>query len=102
MRGVKSLMRQYKMIPGEPQPVTHPIFLEPAEVLTSPATGVLTAHVKRGRTVAKGTILVTISDFFGEPLAEVRAPFDGVVLYVVATPPISEGEPVGMIGAIKP
>ena len=40
--------------------------------------------------------------FFGDTIDEVRAPFGGVVLYVVATPPISEGEPVGMIGAIKP
>jgi len=102
VRGVQSLMRHFKMLPGEPRPVTGPVFLEPTEVLRSPATGILTAHVRRGRTVAKGGLLVSITDFFGENLVEVRAPFAGVVLYVVATPPISEGEPVAMIGALKP
>jgi hypothetical protein len=46
--------------------------------------------------------VATIKDFFGDTIEVVRAPFAGVVLYVVATPPIREGEPVGMIGAIKP
>jgi len=101
VRGVQSLMRHFKMLPGDPQPVTHPVFLEPTEVLTSPTTGIMTTHVKRGRTVAEGTLLVSIRDFFGEEVAEVRAPFAGVVLYVVATPPISKGEPVAMIGALK-
>jgi predicted deacylase len=100
--GVTSLMRHLKMMAGEPTPVEHPVFLEPTEVLTSPATGLLFPHVKRGRSVAKGTLIATVTDFFGEKVAEVRAPFAGVVLYVVATPPITEGEPVGMIGAMKP
>jgi len=32
----------------------------------------------------------------------VRAPFAGIVNYVVATPPISEGEPVAMVSRIQP
>ena len=97
--GLTGLLRHYDMIEGEPAPVEHPIFLEPTEVLTSPATGILYPHVKRGQTVAKGTKVVTVTDFFGNELAVVRAPFAGEVLYVVGTPPIREGEPVGMIGA---
>ena len=49
----------------------------------------------------KGALLVTITDFFGEEIGEVRAPFAGEVLYVVATPPITKGEPVAMVGAVK-
>jgi len=30
----------------------------------------------------------------------VRAPFAGIVLYVVATPPVTEGEPVAGLGAV--
>ena len=30
--------------------------------------------------------------------AEIRAPFGGIVLYVVGTPARSQGEPMGMIG----
>ena len=99
VRGVESLMRHYDMLDGEPSPVEHPIFLETTEVLTSPSTGVLTPHVKRGQTVSEGTALATVSDFFGNTVATVRSPFAGEVLYVVATPPISEGEPVAMVGS---
>jgi hypothetical protein len=102
VHGVLSLMRHFSMMEGQPHTVEHPIFLEPTEVLRSPATGLVFPHVQRGRTVAKGTVVATIKDFFGDTIEVVRAPFAGVVLYVVATPPIREGEPVGMIGAIKP
>jgi hypothetical protein len=43
--------------------------------------------------------VASITDFFGRQIAEVRSPFDGVVLYVVATPPISKDQPVAFIGA---
>ena len=39
-------------------------------------------------------------DLFGDELAEIRAPFAGVVNYVVATPPISEGEPTAMVSRL--
>jgi predicted deacylase len=102
VRGVLSLMRHLDMLDGEPDRVEDPVFLFPTEVLRSPATGILYPHVERGYTVAEGSLIATITDFFGKEIAQVRAPFAGEVLYVVATPPISEGEPVGMIGAMKP
>lgn len=101
IRGVESLMRHFKMLAGAPRPVENPIFLEPTEVLTSPATGILYPQVTRGRTVARGTLLAKVTNFFGDKIGEVRAPFAGEVLYIVATPPISKGEPVAMIGAMK-
>ncbi len=101
IRGVKSLMRHFQMLSGSPRRVENPVFLEPTEVLTSPATGILYPHVKRGRTVARGALLAPITDFFGGEIGQVRAPFACEVLYIVATPPVSEGEPVAMIGAMK-
>lgn len=99
--GIESVMRHLDMLPGEATPVRHPVFLETTEVLTSPATGVLVPHVERGQTVALGTPLATVHDYFGEPLMTVRASFAGEVLYVVGTPPIREGEPVAMIGTTE-
>ena len=101
-KGVLNVLKHYKLLDGRPDTVEHPVFFDPVEVLTSPVTGILYPHVKRGETVAQGALLVTVTDFFGKTLAEVRSPFAGEVLYVVATPPIRSGEPVGMIGAIKP
>lgn len=101
VRGVESVMRYLKMIDGRPSPVKKPVYLDPAEVLTSPATGILYPHVKRDQMVKKGAILAHITDFFGKKIAEVKAPIAGVVLYVVATPPISAGQPVACVGAIR-
>lgn len=100
LRGVDSVMRYLKMIPGKPSK-KKPVYLDPAEVLTSPATGILYPHVERNEKVKKGAVLAHITDFFGKKIAEVKAPFAGVVLYVVATPPITVGQPVGCVGRIR-
>ena len=100
--GATRLMRYLKMLPGAAQMVEHPIMLERTEVLRSPATGTWHARVERGHTVTRGTVIGVLTDFYGNTLAEVRAPFAGEVLYVVGTPAMSRGEPVAMIGAMKP
>jgi predicted deacylase len=95
------LMRYLRMLPGPVELVSHPIWIDRTEVLRSPATGTWHAAVERGHTVASGMLLGTVTDFFGNTLAEVRAPFAGEVLYIVATPAMTKGEPVGMIGAAR-
>ncbi len=96
--GVFRLLRYFHMVPGDVELVRQPLFFERAEVLRSPATGVWHARVERGQSVQKGAIIGVLTDFFGNPQAEIRAPFGGIVLYVVATPAMSQGEPMGMIG----
>jgi predicted deacylase len=98
-RGVAGLLRHLGMRPDGPPPVSAPILLARSEVLRAGATGLFTAAVERGHTVAKGARLGTISDFHGRVVEEILAPFDGEILYVIATPPISKGEPIAMIGA---
>jgi predicted deacylase len=68
-------------------------------VLMSPETGILYPHVERDQKVSKGAVLAHITDFFGQTIAEIQAPLDGLVLYIVATPPITRGQPVACIGA---
>lgn len=99
--GVFNLLRHFRMLPGEPQRVEHPIWIDRNEVLRSPAAGIFSARVQPGQTVARGTLLGLLADFFGNTVQEIRAPFAGVVLYIVATPPVSQGEPLGMVGRIK-
>lgn len=105
-RGVLSLLRHLRMLAGspdsgEPDRVEHPIFIDRWEVLRSAVTRIFYPVVEPDETVAQGTLLGTVTDFFGNKLAEVRAPFAGVVLYVVATPPVSAGEPLAMLGHIQ-
>jgi len=51
--------------------------------------------------IEKGEIVGRVKDAAGKVLGEVRAPFAGVMLYVVGTPPITKGEPVGFVGHVK-
>jgi predicted deacylase len=81
-----------------PDPVQHAVWIDPSEVLTSKFTGIWFPAVERGHTVAQGTVVGRVTDFFGKTLEEIRAPFAGEVLYVVGTPAMNEGEPVAFIG----
>jgi predicted deacylase len=67
-------------------------------VVTSPATGILYPKVEPDQVVEKGEILGQVTDFFGKAIGKITAPIGGVVLYIVATPPITQGQPVACIG----
>ena len=98
LRGTLRLLRYLRMLPGPVELVDHPVWLDKTEVLRSPGTGIWYPLVERGQTVQKGTIIGRLTDFFGATLAEIRAPFAGEVLYIVGTPAMSQGEPLGMVG----
>ena len=100
VRGATSVMRHLGILEGRPALVERPIYLDRTEVLRSSATGMFEPLVERGHTVAEGTLLGRVTDFFGNRLSDVRAPFAGEVLYIVATPPVREGEPLAMIGRV--
>jgi hypothetical protein len=98
VRGAMRLMRYLRMIPGERRMVEHPVWIVRAEVLTSPETGTWHAAVEPGQIVPKGALLGRLTNFFGEPIAEIRSPYAGVVMYVIGTPAMTKGEPVAMVG----
>jgi len=101
LRGVRGTMGHLKMMETAAAPAVRPVYYEPSEVIASPATGILYWHVERDQQVAKGALVAHVTDFFGKKIGEMRAPFDGLVLYIVATPPISKGQPVAFIGATR-
>lgn len=78
---------------------THPVWYEKSAVLRAPVTGIWRPVVDRMHSVAKDAIVGRILDPFGNVLSEIRAPFAGEMLYVVGTPPVTEGEPLGMVAA---
>ena len=84
-----------------PAPVSAPVWIDRSEVLIGTATGIFSPSVERGHSVAAGTLLGRITDFHGNVLQEIEAPFAGVVLYVLGTPPISKGEPVAFVGQVQ-
>ena len=98
-RGVAGVLRHLGMRADGPAPLSAPRWLEHNIVLRASVTGIFYPAVTNGERVAAGTPLGHITDFHGAVLERVVAPFAGEVMYIVATPPISKGEPVGMVSA---
>ena len=99
--GVMNVLKHLKMIEGRATYVAKPRWIDRNEVVRSPATGVLWPKAKLGKPVKQGELLAVVNDFFGNVLAEVRAPFAGVLLYILGTPPINAGEPVAFVGHVR-
>jgi predicted deacylase len=99
--GVWNVLRHLEMIPGEEKANEGITWLTDYEVVLSPADGIFRPAVRDGYTVSKGGKLGVLLDFFGDEIQVIRAPFSGVVNYVIATPPVSAGEPVGMISRVQ-
>ena len=97
-RSVFRLMRHLKMLPGVAETVERPVWIDRTAVLRSPGTGIWYPAVERGDFVQGGTLIGHVTNVLGERLGEVRAPFAGIVLYVIGTPAMNKDEPVGMIG----
>jgi hypothetical protein len=98
VRGALRVMRYLDMLPGKKELVADPFWIEPSEVLFSPEAGTWHPAVKADQHVDKGALLGRITDYFGEMITEVRAPIAGKVLYIVVSPAMAKGEPIGMIG----
>jgi uncharacterized protein len=100
-RGVLGVLKHLGMRDQGPAPVAAPMFLERSEVLRSNFTGLFYPAVEKGQTVAEGALIGRVTDFHGTLLEEIKAPFAGEVLYVVGTPPMNKGEPVGFVAAVR-
>jgi predicted deacylase len=101
VRGILGVMRLFRMIEGTPDPVKEPIWIDKYEVVYSNHDGLFTPCLEMGWAVKAGQVVGTITDYFGEVLEEVRAPFGGILLYVVHTPPCNKGEPLFEVGCFK-
>ena len=99
--GAFRVMRHLGMLPGPREMVEHPRWLEPSEVFYSPGTGLWYPAVVPDQHVEQGDVIGTLTDYFGETIAEVTSTLAGVVTYVVTSPAMSEGEPVGMVGTLS-
>lgn len=100
VRGAFNLMRYLRMLPGEPIPPRPTVWLKEYQVITSPEHGLFRPAVKDGYAIAEGGVLGELVDHFGTHIATIHAPFDGVVNYVIATPPVRAGEPLAMVSKL--
>ena len=99
MRGNYNIMKHLKMIEGEPDLRFESVWVEEYQIIRSEhPEGLFYPLVSRGDHVQKDQLVGYLTDYFGNRLQDVKSPYDGIVLYIIATPPMSEGEPMAMIG----
>ncbi len=96
--GVKRVMQVRGMLQGTPFDFT-PTHLGSFNVLKSAHDGYWYLAVGMGQEVRAGDVLGEIRDFLGEPLEQITAPHDGVVLYAVASLAMNAGDPLVGIGS---
>lgn len=101
VRGALSVLNHLGVMVAPSVKVEKPVWIDKSEVLTSPATGIWEPVIDQKDAVVQGSLVGRVKDASGKVLAEVRAPFAGVMLYVVFTPPITKGEPLGFVGRVK-
>jgi hypothetical protein len=54
-----------------------------------------------GYYVKKGEKVGYVSDYLGKKIKEYSAPFSGIMLYIINTPPANKGEPLFEVGRVK-
>lgn len=98
VRGTYNILKHLKMMEGKPELMAEPVWVEEYTIIRAEHDGIFYPLVHRAHHVQKDELVGVLTDFFGNTIQEVRAPYDGIVLYIIATPPMSKGEPMTSIG----
>jgi len=100
LRGVTNVLRAIGALDGAPEPVPPPRVVNSFDWLRSPEEGIFHSHVRVEQRVAAGDVVGELVDLVGEPLATVKVPVSGVVLFVVTSPAIKKDGLLLAIGAL--
>lgn len=98
LHGCSNILKYLKMIDGKPNLLFDPIWIKKTTYIRSEHEGIFYPLSQGGSHVQKGELLGYLTDFFGNIIQKAVAPHDGIVMYIVATPPMSKGEPMVKIG----
>ncbi|UCE42128.1 MAG: succinylglutamate desuccinylase/aspartoacylase family protein [Candidatus Aminicenantes bacterium] len=99
-KGILSVMRLFGMIQGEPEMVSDPIWIDKYEVVYSKEDGLFYPLTEMGYFAREGEKVGYLTDYLGNVIQELHAPFTGIVLYIIATPPANKGEPLFEVGSV--
>jgi len=99
LRGNYNILKHLNMIDGEPKLLFESVWVQEYTIVRSEQDeGLFFPLVSRGDHVQKGELVGQLTDYFGNTIQKVVAPYDGIILYIIATPPMSRGEPMVSVG----
>ena len=98
INGTYNTFKHLKMMAGSPELTFEPVWVEEVTYVLSEHQGLFYPLVQGGQHVQKGELLGYLTDFFGNIIQKAFAPHDGIVMYIISTPPMSAGEPMAKIG----
>lgn len=89
--GVVNVLRHLEMLPGEPAPPSKPIRRVDSFLwLRCASAGWWEAAVGAGDEVLAGAIVGRVKNLWGDVLEKIRAPQDGVVLFLTTSPAVGD------------
>jgi predicted deacylase len=88
------------VLDGAPDPVPPTHVLRSFDWLRSPAEGFFRCVVRVDQRVKEGEVVGELVDLVGDPIAMVRAPVTGVVLFIVTSPALKKDGLLLAIGAL--
>lgn len=100
--GVVNLLRYLGMYEAPTRPNPKCLTITRRSWINSPFTGIFYPKKSAGNYVYKGMEIGTITDFFGKELGTVQADMDGIILYLLGTPPVNKEETVACLGEVNP
>jgi predicted deacylase len=100
VRGVTNILRAIGILEGAPDPVEAPTVVGSFDWLRSPGEGMFHCGVHVGQRVRVGDLVGELTDLVGKPIATMRAPVTGVVLFVVTSPAIKKDGLLLAIGTL--
>lgn len=92
-KGLLNLMRTLQILDGKPLvPAGATKEITKRFSIYSEHTGIFYSNCSSGQQVRKGSKLGYLTDVYGRHLQDIMAPEDGVIVYMMGTPPVSKSE----------
>jgi predicted deacylase len=87
-RGVRSVLRELGMLPGDPPPAPSRTLSRGFAWLYAPEAGWWRSEIEPGDLVSAGQRIGAIEDLFGDERIAIEAPADGIVLFMTSVPAV--------------
>ncbi|WP_342644820.1 M14 family metallopeptidase [Mucilaginibacter sp. CSA2-8R] len=78
-----------------------PLYVRNRTFINSNYDGFFYSRLKAGEFVKKGATLGYITNFFGNKIMDVQSPVDGIIMYMISTPPVNKTDELFSIGHLN-